>query len=524
MLAGCSTTTDTAKDTLASPPSEAKVAAEPVKRPTRFFDVASNRDGLKGYKKALQQVPWTREHLALYIYDLNDRHLVWQHNARTPFRPASVMKLVTSITALELLGSQYRGQLQLLISAEDAKALQQRPPMAALHSLKQPLVLRGNGHSALQRRDLLAIDEELTRLGIAAPTRVVLDRSYLPVAPLQESFDENPLSRYNVVPDALMLEQNMQAYQLASTENSLQLRVTGLASVLNVDSRALTFNDRPCAANRIQELHFRWTGTPSAPQLAVSGQFPRQCSIAGYAQLLPADWGWQLTWNRVWPKAKLVALSAQEAEKPWYQVAVLDDEPLSSRLRTINKFSDNAQARMLFAALGTLTDSTANAASVTPPQRAFGLEQAQPQQAAQLERASIVVQQFLKQQQIDTSGLTLENGSGLSRSETLTAELLGKLLQWQWTQPSRFDLLASLPIGGVDGTLRKRFKATPAAECAFLKTGTLRHTTALAGYLFPPNGNPLVLVAIVNDEVAATEGVLELNRLVNRLCQGAVSP
>lgn len=498
--------------TKASAPEKTKpVATESKKRQAMQRVNNDSAEAIRLLKKSIAAQAWTREHLAVYLYDLNKQSVVWQHNASQAMRPASVMKLVTTISALELLGSQHRGRLELLISAADAAALQQRPPMADLYTLKEPLVLRGVGHSALERRDLFAVHEELSRLGVAAPERVMLDRRWLPKVTSQPAFDENPLSRYNVVPDALMLEQYMQAYQLTSTASTLQLRITGIDAPITADSSALQFVDEPCAGAYLQQLTWQWSGDVASPKLKLTGKFPKRCQDAGYAQLLPADWAWQASWRAFWPKAKLVKRSPNAPQDTLYVLSTLVDEPLSVRIRSINKYSDNAQARLLFASLSG-TESTATA-------KAYGLTAASAIAPADLTKSAAVITAFLQQQHIDTKALQLDNGSGLSRKETLSAAMLGQLLRWQWQRPSRYDFIASLPIGGVDGTLRKRFKDQSGAQCAFLKTGTLDQTTALAGYLLPADRSPLVLVAIVNDEQAASLGVSQLNQLVNQLCQ-----
>jgi D-alanyl-D-alanine carboxypeptidase/D-alanyl-D-alanine-endopeptidase (penicillin-binding protein 4) len=90
----------------------------------------------------------------------------------------------------------------------------------------------------------------------------------------------------------------------------------------------------------------------------------------------------------------------------------------------------------------------------------------------------------------------LDNGSGLSRAERITAQGLGKLLQVAYRSPLMPELMASLPISGVDGTLR-RVKSR-AMGSAHLKTGSLNNVVAVAGYVHTPNGKNQILVAIIN--------------------------
>jgi D-alanyl-D-alanine carboxypeptidase/D-alanyl-D-alanine-endopeptidase (penicillin-binding protein 4) len=96
----------------------------------------------------------------------------------------------------------------------------------------------------------------------------------------------------------------------------------------------------------------------------------------------------------------------------------------------------------------------------------------------------------------DTLGpLVIDNGSGLSRETRVSAALLARLLQAAWSSPVMPELVASLPVTGLDGTLR-RSKAMPGR--AHLKTGSLRDVNALAGYVLGATGKRYVLVAMIN--------------------------
>jgi D-alanyl-D-alanine carboxypeptidase/D-alanyl-D-alanine-endopeptidase (penicillin-binding protein 4) len=96
-----------------------------------------------------------------------------------------------------------------------------------------------------------------------------------------------------------------------------------------------------------------------------------------------------------------------------------------------------------------------------------------------------------------------ENGSGLSRQERISAQGLARLLQVAWRSPLMSELMSSLPITGVDGTL-KRFKSK-AVGSAHLKTGSLNNVIARAGYVEGASGKRYVLVALINHANANTE-------------------
>ncbi|MDH4286255.1 MAG: D-alanyl-D-alanine carboxypeptidase, partial [Gallionella sp.] len=94
--------------------------------------------------------------------------------------------------------------------------------------------------------------------------------------------------------------------------------------------------------------------------------------------------------------------------------------------------------------------------------------------------------------------LVLENGSGLSRAERISPQSMAELLQRATRSPFSAELVASLPILGMDGTLKKRFKDSEIVGYAHLKTGMLEGVKSLAGYVQANSGEQWVVVFIIN--------------------------
>ncbi len=99
--------------------------------------------------------------------------------------------------------------------------------------------------------------------------------------------------------------------------------------------------------------------------------------------------------------------------------------------------------------------------------------------------------------------MVLENGAGLSRRERISARHIAELLQRAMSSPFHAELEASLPILGMDGTVKKRFRDSDMAGYAHLKTGTLDGVKSIAGYVKAHNGKQWVVVFIVNNRNAA---------------------
>jgi serine-type D-Ala-D-Ala carboxypeptidase/endopeptidase (penicillin-binding protein 4) len=94
-----------------------------------------------------------------------------------------------------------------------------------------------------------------------------------------------------------------------------------------------------------------------------------------------------------------------------------------------------------------------------------------------------------------STGLVIDNGSGLSREGRVSARLLTRLLIAAWASPVMPELMSSLPVSGIDGTLKKS-RATLAR--AHLKTGSLRDVAGIAGYVLASSGRRYAVVAIAN--------------------------
>jgi D-alanyl-D-alanine carboxypeptidase/D-alanyl-D-alanine-endopeptidase (penicillin-binding protein 4) len=93
----------------------------------------------------------------------------------------------------------------------------------------------------------------------------------------------------------------------------------------------------------------------------------------------------------------------------------------------------------------------------------------------------------------------LSDGSGLARKNLVSPEASVKLLRSVWSSPNREIYLASLPVGGEDGTLDWRFSRSPARGRIRAKTGSLSHVTALSGYATRADGTELAFAAFVNN-------------------------
>jgi D-alanyl-D-alanine carboxypeptidase/D-alanyl-D-alanine-endopeptidase (penicillin-binding protein 4) len=132
-------------------------------------------------------------------------------------------------------------------------------------------------------------------------------------------------------------------------------------------------------------------------------------------------------------------------------------------------------------------------------------------QPASAERAQRAVGDWMVSKGIDRRDFVLENGAGLSRIERLTPNALARLLAGAYASPLMPEYMSSLPLVGVDGTMRRR---TGAAGSAHIKTGFLADTRAIAGYVLAASGRRYAVVAFINHP-AAGAGQPVLDELLN---------
>jgi D-alanyl-D-alanine carboxypeptidase/D-alanyl-D-alanine-endopeptidase (penicillin-binding protein 4) len=345
----------------------------------------------------------------------------------------------------------------------------------------------------------------------------VLDRSAFEVADADPAnFDGEPLRPYNAAPDALLI--NYKAVVMTFTPD----RATNTAQVqfdpplFGVHMQASVplgmgdcgdyrgalkadFSD----ANRI-----RFAGSYAAScgekVWPVAYADPRSYALRA-VQGMWLEMGGKLTGtvrNGAVPTTLAAGKPALEATSA----------PLAEIIRDINKYSNNVMAQQVFLTLGRAVspgtlgagNDASTSASEAQAAAALGTGGTAALAAGSFTASRAVMQRWWKER-ISTDEMPVwDNGSGLSRQERISAQGLARLLQVAWRSPYMSELMSSLPITGVDGTLR-RFKSK-AVGSAHLKTGSLSNVIARAGYVDGASGKRYVLVALINHANANTEG------------------
>ncbi len=394
------------------------------------------------------------------------------HNADKAMNPASVIKLVTTYAGLELLGPAYSWKTEILFAGEVRGS-----------TLNGDLVLKGSGDPKLTVERLGQALKSLRDRGLSSiKGDLLLDRGFFePVDHDPAKFDGEPLKAYNVGPDALMLNFKTVRFQFAPSVDGRTVSISPDVRPTQLDIiNRMRLNDAPCGEWRDRIVLDVQNVTATQLRVAFTGNYPRSCGERAWSISLldhPRFTGgvFASIWRDLggsWNGA--VKLSAAPADaRP---IATIESPPLSDVVRDINKFSNNVMARQLFLTLsGELAKEPASVA-----------------------RSTQIIREWLAKKGIPAPELVLENGSGLSRNERISAGTLAALLDAAWKSSVMPEFMSSLSLAGVDGTLRRRNRNDSVAGQAHLKTGTLTEAKAVAGYLLDQNGRRWVMVMMVN--------------------------
>ena len=416
--------------------------------------------------------------LGILVLRASDGRTLLSHGADRAMQPASTLKLLTSLAALETLGPAYRGRTELLTRGE---------PMEGV--LREDLVLRGGADVDF---DWQAFDHmlHLARMQGIREIRsdLVLDRSLfnpsrtdIGIGP----FDEAPEFRYNVIPGAMLVNTNLVHLDMVSDGGEVRVAMTPPLEGVSVQSE-FTLGDRACKdwedGWKIPEVRKAFGG---GLRIRLQGEFPRNCTAETAINVIDrmqfVERLFRASWKRL---GGTFRGKVREGATPANARLLAEhrSRPLGEWLRDVNKASDNPNTRLLFLTLGA---STA-AGSALP--------------TAQL--ADREVRAWMQRRGIDPEGLLLENGSGLSRTERIKPAQLAGVLKVARASAWSAEFNASLPIVAIDGGMRTRLQGSAAAGRARIKTGTLRDVSAIAGYVVADDDEPYIVVGMINHDLA----------------------
>ena len=393
------------------------------------------------------------------------------YRSDVPRNPASVMKLVTTYAALELLGPAYTWDTKVYTDGVVAKG-----------ALNGNLYIQGAGDPKLVMERLWLMQRRLQERGIKVVVGdVVLDRSAFSLPPIDPAqFDSEPFRPYNAIPDAFLVNYKSLTMTFMPDTAAGVARIAYEPAVANLSlpTSVPLLNTKGGCGNWRAALKPDFA---DASQIQFKGGYPAACeenswSVAPAAPERFAPRVFEGMWRELGGKitGQVRYGAAPQGVAP---LITFSSPALGEVVRDINKYSNNVMTQQVFLTLG--------------KQRAG---------VGTFEGGRQAVAQWWSERMPGMAQPTIDNGAGLSRDARVTAGALAKMLSVAWNSNVMPELIASMPIVGVDGTM-KRSKSSHVGG-AHLKTGTLRDASAIAGYVTSSNGRRYIVVALANSDNA----------------------
>lgn len=406
------------------------------------------------------------------------------HRGNAPMNPASVMKLVTTYAALDILGPTFQWQTKIYLNG----AIRDR-------TLKGNLIIVGQGDPSLVTERLWLLLKKVRDMGVDNVSGdITIDNSaFADVAKDPSQFDGEHFRPYNTSPEAFLVNfKSLVLTFLPMPDGTARVLPNPILSGV-VLPHTVPLSYGPCFDYRAKlKADF---SNPNV--LRLNGTFPLSCG--------------ERTWSIAYPEPRTFSqravlgmweslggsLSGKVLIQPFKPTPGLgsftyNSPPLPEVIRNINKFSNNVMAQQLFLTLPHHLNRTPSTVTFNQAQK--------------------TINEWWSNRISPHGQPRVDNGSGLSRDARISAKALGEMLGVAYHSPHMSELMSSLPILGIDGTLKKFSPHSKGS--AHLKSGSLRGVQALAGYVTAKSGRRYIFVAIVNDERAA-QGQMTLNALLS---------
>jgi D-alanyl-D-alanine carboxypeptidase/D-alanyl-D-alanine-endopeptidase (penicillin-binding protein 4) len=414
-----------------------------------------------------------RDTISIWVQAVDGDQPVLAWNADLPQNPASVMKLVTTAAALDILGPQHTWPTEAYATAPIRRGV-----------LVGDLVLKGYGNPMFRTEDLWMLLRKLRELGLQSiQGNLILDNTFFtPPAEDPAAFDGQPFKPYNALPDALLLNHRAIRFVFQPDPENGTIHVLSDPPTpgLQVINRIAPIRSNRCRRDR-DEPEMRVQTTPDGTVVEFAGKLPLDCGTQELYRVVaePKDMllgAFRTLWEELGGRFEgEVRVGPTPAGAT--RLASVDSLPLADIIRPMNKWSSNVMTRQVVLTMGA---------------KMFG-------RPGTTEKGRRAIRQWLETKGFHWPEFELVNGAGLSREGRITAHHLGELLVDVYHSPTMPEFMASLALVGIDGTARKRLKGEAIVGRAHVKTGTLSGVRAVAGYVLARSGRRYAIVVLHNE-------------------------
>jgi D-alanyl-D-alanine carboxypeptidase/D-alanyl-D-alanine-endopeptidase (penicillin-binding protein 4) len=440
---------------------------------------------------AIKDADFSSDGIGLFIQGVDDEKPLVALHADLFLNPASVIKLVTTAAALDMLGQGYRWSTEVMYTGNIEG-----------HTLNGDLYIRGNGDPYLTPERFWRLLNRIYIVGIHRITGdVLIDNSYFEPGKVDyAAFDQQPYRTYNVGPNAVLVGFQATEFHLdidtTGTDPAVKITPFPQSPRLRIINQVKLVNGS-CNAWK-KRLSLQTRNNAGMLEVVFSGNYALACKQRTlYRRVSEAQDHYQHFFLPLWNQiGGSVDGKITQGIVPADAKRLLQESSISlaEAVRLVNKFSNNVMTRQILLSMG--------AQEFGPP--------------GTTDKGIAAVNAWLVEHKLDHPDLQLDNGAGLSRDARISAGLLGELLLHVYKQAYMPEFIAALPVSGYDGTMAHRFNDTPLVGHAHIKTGLLDFVQSMAGYVTTATGKRYVVVLLHNDKRAHTRSAEKLqNQLIN---------
>ncbi|MGH8727560.1 MAG: D-alanyl-D-alanine carboxypeptidase/D-alanyl-D-alanine endopeptidase [Burkholderiales bacterium] len=433
-------------------------------------------------KQAIRSAKLPESSVAIWAQEVHAKDPLVSHNAQVVMNPASVMKLLTTYAGLDLLGPAFTWKTEVYTKGERQG-----------DALNGDLMLKGYGDPKFTLENLWLLLRNLRARGLREIRGdLVLDRSYFSLpSHIPADFDGKATRPYNVGPDALLLNFHTVELQFLPNEEKNLVGIAALPMPAELQIvNLLTLDGESCGDWR-EKLDANVNDEGASAIAVFRGSYSADCAEKTYRIAVLNQNTYILgVFRQLWEELGGTLVGGVREESwsfGWDLLTEMGSLTLAEAVRDINKFSNNVMARQLFLTIGA---------------EGFGAN-------GSLELSREAIGNWLANKSLNFPELILENGSGLSRKERISAAHMGAILLSAWRSPLMPEFIASLPLAGLDGTMKRRLNGSGIAGQAHLKTGSLEGVKTVAGYVLDQKGRRIAVVCFVNHANSANAKIVE---------------
>lgn len=392
----------------------------------------------------------TKAQLSLQIVSIPDEKIIFEKNPDLALNPASNMKLVTAATALKELGPDFTFKTEFYSEG----------PVDGQGRLKN-LWIKGKGDPLFVTEELDAIAEYFRGMGLQKiEGSIFVDDTYFDPYNTMTYLSDNNDKVYNIVTSPLSFN-----FNTISIKARPSARLGDQPSIaLDSPVQYLTLSNNAKTVARGSRTHLDIAQQDDG-QIAVIGSIPRTRRYYNFRKgvLDPANYTGIAIIEALQKKGIEVERGIKKEPVPPRASLLLihNSPPLGEVLKGLGKHSNNFMAEQLLKTLGAVR---------------YGAP-------GSMDKGIKTLHDYMASLGIPEEEYTIANGSGLSRLSRLSSRHLVKVLLDMYHSPRRDDLISSLSIAGIDGTIKSKMRRSPLAGKVFAKTGTLNGVKSLSGYL-----------------------------------------